>query len=128
MTVKYNLELEELKEELEKGGADNKNLFDDLRDLPSNSKTEKRKERRENKKIEKALKESKVEKDKKVKTPKGPKLEGDVVTIAMLAEEMDVEPKKLRKKLRDNFTPSSGRWEWSSDDPQLEEVRKFLGI
>lgn len=120
--------LEELKEELEKGGADNKNLFDDLRDLPSNSKSEKRKERRESKKIEKALKESKVEKDKKVKTPKGPKLEGDVITIAMLAEEVGVEPKKLRKKLRDKFTPASGRWEWSSDDPQLEEVRKFLGI
>lgn len=71
---------------------------------------------------DRAAKREKVEGGEKVAVGAGANGE---ITIKDLASELATEPKKLRKWLRSKaLKPAGGRWGWTKDDPQLEEIRK----
>jgi len=77
---------------------------------------------------------STTEKEDKEKGPKKkhknrdekPKIEGPVVTIKDLADELGMEPTVLRKKLRNSdIKKPGGRWEWPENHPDLEIIRRW---
>lgn len=47
-----------------------------------------------------------------------------IITVKDLADELNTDPRKLRRWLRENLGQAEGRWEWADDDPVLERIRK----
>lgn len=56
------------------------------------------------------------------------KLGADAVEIKDLAQELDLDPKAIRKWLRNSgkTKPTGGRWAWAPSDPQLVDIKKGL--
>ncbi len=76
-------------------------------------------------KLEEEAKQPKKKKEKKEKAPKEAVGADSIITLQQLAQEVGVEPPKLRKQLRKNkdIEKPSGRWEWPIDHPDLEKIR-----
>lgn len=50
-----------------------------------------------------------------------------MVVLKHLANEYDIDPYKLRQKLRAKFGEApGGRWRWEEKSPDLAKIRKFL--
>ncbi len=49
---------------------------------------------------------------------------GELLTLKELAAELDVEPRRLRKWLRNHFDREDGRWEWKANDPIVTQIRQ----
>jgi len=49
------------------------------------------------------------------------------IVLKHLAREFDLDPYRLRQILRAHSIPTNkGRYQWSSDDPSLEPIRRIL--
>lgn len=77
--------------------------------------------------VEKKAKPEKAAKEKKEKKPSKNAVVGpDDVTVAMLAEQLQADPRELRMFLRANFTrpeeDKSNRWLWKKDSAELQKV------
>lgn len=54
------------------------------------------------------------------------RMEATVIRLSDLAQELGINRKALRKRLRDNKVQKPGtRWEWSPEDPTLEIIRNL---
>lgn len=52
-----------------------------------------------------------------------------MITLKHIAQEFELDPYKLRKKLRLNLKHSSNqRWKWDPKDPELAEAKKIAKL
>ena len=95
------------KEEVEKKIPKAKKTAEAVEKTPAVKKTAEKKEVKE-----KAVKESK----------------GDVLSLAELCQELELDPKNARIKLRKSEIekPEGGRWEWPLGSKEAERVRDVL--
>lgn len=53
-------------------------------------------------------------------------ISGDKITLAAMCEQLGVDVRRARSKLRKNLKPRPKSWEWEATDPQLDEVRTMI--
>ncbi|MGL4253972.1 MAG: hypothetical protein ACRCR2_08010 [Fusobacteriaceae bacterium] len=83
-----------------------------------------------------AKKKRSSSKSDKVKKPREPKAKDinkqdivntsgvNIIKLSTICEELNLDPKKARIKLRKHFNKPTEGWEWSSD--KVEDIKKFL--
>lgn len=127
--------LEALKETLERGEDITENALKELQQWEDEEedKLDEMSQQVEQEGAEKA-EEPKKKKSKKLKAEKGEEnmenkekvVNGDVVKLADLAEELGIDPAVLRRKLRENKIAKPGaRWEWPKDHPDLAKIKEL---
>lgn len=77
-----------------------------------------------------SMKRRKPTKSKKAKTEKkakAPKVTGDMITLSMLCDELGIEPRVARRRLRNSEIqkPEAG-WNWNPGDELLSQVKGVL--
>lgn len=86
-----------------------------------------KRERKEPRKPRKAKKPAKKPAKKEAKKPTKA-FDGYITTLAEICEELDVNPKAARRKLRaSDLKKPAGGWKWASDDTKsIEEVKAII--
>lgn len=63
---------------------------------------------------------------KRHKTTKAP-AQSDQITVAQIAEQLNIQPNKARNILRKaNLTKPEGGWTFNTNDPMIDQIRKLL--
>lgn len=124
MTEKKSLEtvLEEIEQTLAEASEEAKET--DLKETPVSPPKKKGKVRKPSSQDNPPAPQEEPGKGKK--SDKTPKDGVPIITVKGLADELGMDPRKLRRLLRDRYGKAEGRWEWAEDSPQLAQLRDEL--